>query len=1345
MPNNQIVMKISKFIKAAVTLALLAISIPSGAQKQPDLIQNVYGRDITLLNGKWNAIIDLFDQGRSKKMWLNHKIENNTQFYEYSWENGIRLNVPGDFNSQLPQLQYYEGTVWYSRYFDVDGGLVPSDNLFLYFGAVSQRCTIWLNGEELATHDGGFTPFQIDVTGKVKARDNFIVVEVSNERRKDAIPAMAFDWWSYGGITRDVMLVRTPKVYIKDYMVQLDKYKADIINVEVTMSSSVPAGSSVEFNIPELKLKETIKLNVYGKGSTVIKAKKLQRWSPDDPKLYEVKLAYSGGDSVSEMIGFRNINVDGTRILINGKNTFMCCVSFHEEIAQRMGRACTEEDASMLLNEVKALGANMVRLAHYPQNEHIVRLAEKMGIVLWQEIPVWQGIDFENEQTMDKALAMFSEMLYRDKNRCAVGFWGIANETRPSMARDAFLRKELAFARSVDSTRLFTAAFDNVYFKKEFGEFRIEDELVDELDVVSFNKYMGWYAPWPCDPSECKWNVAPGKPVIISEFGCEALYGQRGNGEAASSWTEDYQASLYEKNLVMFAQIPNLAGISPWILFDFRSPFRFHPTNQDGWNRKGLVSDQGQRKKAWYIIHDYYAQKKAEYASPEAQKATVAEAKSSKKAAAATELPLYKDANAPVERRVEDLLARMTLEEKILQLNQYTLGRNNIENNLGETVKQVPAEAGSVIYFGDDAKLRNAMMKRCMEESRLGIPMLFGHDVIHGYKTIAPVPLAMAASWNPELVRQSCHYAAREAYHCGVDWTFSPMVDVAHDPRWGRVMEGYGEDPYLASVFCQAAVKGYQGDDLGAEETIAACLKHFVGYAASEAGRDYVYTEISDQTLWDTYFPPFKAGVDAGVATLMSSFNTISGIPASANHYTMTEILKERWGFDGFLVSDWDAIKQLINQGVAKDSKEAAVLAFNAGLDMDMVDDIYRKYMAELVQEGKISQKLIDDSVRRVLRIKFRLGLFDHPYTVELPASKIYLQPDALAAAEELAQQSMVLLKNEASLLPLKKQGKIALIGPHVNTQKDLIGNWIGRGEYKDVITLAEGFMKEFAGCELLVAEGCGIETADEKMLADAVEAAKEADVVILTVGEKSAWSGENTSRTTIAIPQCQIELLRAIKSTGKKVVVLVASGRPNDLSAVEPLADAMVEIWMPGSTAGYAAAGIVSGKYNPSGRLPITFPMSTGQIPIYYNRRNSGRRGTQGVYKDMSSDPLYTFGYGLSYSKFEYSDIMISAEEITADTPIEVRVNVRNVSDVDGMETVQLYICDPYCSIARPVKELKAFDKKLIKAGETLEFSFTLDPMRDLAFVDRNGRPLLEAGEYHIIIGDKKKSINLR
>lgn len=608
---------------AAAIILICAASFPLNAGDKetygnPDLMVNVYGRDFQLLNGKWDAIIDLYDQGRGKKVWENRKPAKADEFFEYSFDGGLRLDVPGDFNSQLPQLQYYEGTVWYARHFSSDG--VPSGKkLYLYFGAVNYRCTVYLNGKRIASHEGGFTPFQIDVTGNVVAGDNFLVVETNNRRSPDAIPAMSFDWWNYGGITRDVMLVSVPETYIKDYKVQLDKNEADRINAYVRMSDAVPEGSAVTLNIPELNVSKKLELDKDGFGELSFRVKKLQRWSPESPKLYDVSLSYApaggsgAGDAVSEQIGFRNINVDGTRILVNGKPTFMCCVSFHEEIPQRMGRAYSEADAAMLLSEAKALGVNMVRLAHYPQNEYIVRMAEKMGIILWQEIPVWQGIDFENAATMDKALRMFSEMLYRDKNRCAVGFWGVANETRPSPARNAFLRRELAFARSIDSTRLYTAAFDNVYFKKEYGEFRIEDDFINDLDVVSFNKYMGWYAPWPVAPSECRWNVAPEKPVIISEFGCEAQYGKHGDADWASSWSEEFQADQYRKNIEMFDKIPNLAGVSPWILFDFRSPFRFHPVNQEGWNRKGLVSDKGMRKQAWYIIHDYYNKKKHIY------------------------------------------------------------------------------------------------------------------------------------------------------------------------------------------------------------------------------------------------------------------------------------------------------------------------------------------------------------------------------------------------------------------------------------------------------------------------------------------------------------------------------------------------------------------------------------------------------------------------------------------------------------------------------------------------------------------------------------------------------------
>lgn len=706
---------------------------------------------------------------------------------------------------------------------------------------------------------------------------------------------------------------------------------------------------------------------------------------------------------------------------------------------------------------------------------------------------------------------------------------------------------------------------------------------------------------------------------------------------------------------------------------------------------------------------------------------------------------LYKDASAPVEERVEDLLSRMTLEEKILQLNQYTLGRNTVENNLGEAVREIPAEIGSLIYFSDDAQLRNVMQKKAMEESRLGIPILFGHDVIHGYRTIFPIPLAQACSWNPELAERACSISAQEAASSGVDWTFSPMVDVARDPRWGRVMEGYGEDVYTNSVFCEAAVRGYQGEDLSSENSIAACLKHYVGYGASEAGRDYVPTEISDQTLWDTYLPPFEAGVKAGAATLMSAFHNISGVPASANRYILTEILKEKWGHEGFVVSDWDAVRQLKNQGMAKDGKEAALLAFNAGIEMDMVDDLYLKHIPELLDEKKISMSQVDEAVRRVLRVKFRLGLFDRPYTEEVTESERYLLPESLEVAEQLAVESVVLLKNEDAVLPVEKAKRIALIGPMAAARYDHLGNWIARGKADDVISISEGMKEEFAGkAEIVTVNGCDFEGQDRSGFVSAVKAAKSSDVVVMCLGLKGKWSGENCSRSTIELPAIQEELLKAVAAVGKPMVVLNSSGRPVDLHCIEEYADAIMQIWHSGVCAGNAVAGLLSGRYNPSGKLAMTFPYNTGQIPIYYNRRNSGRRGTQGLYKDVPSEPLYEFGHGLSYSKFEYGPLTLSSDRITEDDTVIAELSVRNVSDRDGLETVHWYICDPYSHITRPVKELKFFEKKMIKAGEEVLFRFEIDPIRDLGFVDRTGLRYLDKGEYYIMVGQQKETIEV-
>ena len=702
---------------------------------------------------------------------------------------------------------------------------------------------------------------------------------------------------------------------------------------------------------------------------------------------------------------------------------------------------------------------------------------------------------------------------------------------------------------------------------------------------------------------------------------------------------------------------------------------------------------------------------------------------------------LYKNAKAPIEKRVDDLLSRMTLEEKVMQLNQYTLGRNNNVNNVGEEVKKVPAEIGSLIYFEANPELRNNMQKKAMEESRLGIPIIFGYDAIHGFRTVYPISLAQACSWNPDLVEQACAVSAQEARMSGVDWTFSPMIDVARDPRWGRVAEGYGEDPYANGVFGAASVRGYQGDNMSAENRVAACLKHYVGYGASEAGRDYVYTEISKQTLWDTYLLPYEMGVKAGAATLMSSFNDISGVPGSANPYTMTEILKNRWRHDGFIVSDWGAIEQLKNQGLAATKKEAAWHAFTAGLEMDMMSHAYDRHLKELVEEGKASMAQVDEAVRRVLLLKFRLGLFERPYTPVTTEKERFLRPQSMDIAARLAAESMVLLKNENNVLPLTDKKKIAVIGPMAKNGWDLLGSWRGHGKDTDVAMLYDGLAAEFAGkAELRYALGCNIQGENREGFAEALEAARLSDVVVLCLGEMMTWSGENASRSSIALPQMQEELAKELKKAGKPVVLVLVNGRPLELNRLEPVSDAILEIWQPGVNGALPMAGILSGRINPSGKLAMTFPYSTGQIPIYYNRRKSGR-GHQGFYKDITSDPLYPFGHGLSYTEFKYGTVTPSATKVKRGEKLSAEVTVTNIGARDGAETVHWFISDPYCSITRPVKELKHFEKQLIKAGETKTFRFDIDLERDFGFVNEDGKRFLETGEYNIhVLGQSVK-----
>lgn len=710
-----------------------------------------------------------------------------------------------------------------------------------------------------------------------------------------------------------------------------------------------------------------------------------------------------------------------------------------------------------------------------------------------------------------------------------------------------------------------------------------------------------------------------------------------------------------------------------------------------------------------------------------------------------TTTPLYKDKTAPIEKRVEDLLKRMNLDEKIQQTNQLAYGKNANPNNIEASMKAVMPETGSLIFRSTNPFYRNQIQRKALEQSRLGIPMLMGFDVIHGYKTVYPIPLGQACSWNTELVQAACAVAAKESRLSGVDWTFSPMIDVARDPRWGRVAEGYGEDPYANAMFTIASVKGYQGKSLADPYSVAACLKHYIGYSLSEGGRDYRYADVSAQTLWETFMPPYEAGVKVGAATLMSGFNDISGVPASANYYTLTEILKKRWKHDGFVVSDWGSVENLIPQGFAKDKKDATLKAFMAGVEMDMVDNLYVENLKQLVQEKKVPIAAIDEAVRRILRLKFRLGLFDQEYIAELPESERYYQPESLAIATKLAEESMVLMKNDHQILPLANSIKqIALIGPMVKDSINMMGSWEGQGSPSAVETIYAGFQKEYASkASLHYAKGCDFEGNNESGFEEAIAVAQKSEVILLCMGEMKKWSGENASRSTIALPPIQEKLMTALKKLGKPIVLVLSSGRPIELGNLEKMADAMIEIWQPGIAGGSPLAGIVSGRLNPSGKLAITFPLTTGQIPTYYNMRQSARP-KQGGYQDIPTEPKYWFGHGLSYTSFSYSAVKLSLTTIKKNQKLVAEVLVTNTGSRAGKETALWFIADPVASITRPMKELKYFEKKELQPGEQMLFKFEIDPMRDLSFPNSIGKRILETGDYYLMIGQQKIKFEL-
>jgi len=607
----------------------------------------------------------------------------------------------------------------------------------------------------------------------------------------------------------------------------------------------------------------------------------------------------------------------------------------------------------------------------------------------------------------------------------------------------------------------------------------------------------------------------------------------------------------------------------------------------------------------------------------------------------------------------------------------------------------------------------------------------------------------MASSWDPEMAKKAASMAAAEASSEGIHWTFAPMVDIARDPRWGRVAEGAGEDPYLGSAMARASVEGYQGENLADHDTIVACPKHYVAYGGAEGGRDYNTVEVSERTLRDVYLPPFKAAVEAGAGTLMSAFNDLNGVPSSANRFTLTTVLREEWGFEGFVVSDWNSIGELVSHGIAGTRAQAGKEAVEAGVDMDMEGNVYHTTIARLVEEGAVSESTVDDAVRRILTIKFRLGLFDRPYTDTGLAAKVIQCKEHIEAARDSARRSMVLLKNENGLLPLKKDLKIvAVIGPLADEQDALLGCWPCMGKPEDVVTILEGIKNMVSEkTEVLHAKGCDIQGDSTEGLKDAADKAKAADVAIVVVGESREMSGEAGCRSSLDLPGVQERLVRDVCETGVPVVMVLLNGRPMSISWPAEHVPAIMEAWHPGVQGGNAVADLLFGDFNPSGRLPVTFPRTVGQVPIYYNHKNTGRPATSLLYTskyiDLPSTPLFPFGHGLSYTRFEYSNLTVSPKRIAPDGKVEISLDVKSVGDREGDEVVQLYLRDLVGSVTRPVKELKGFQRITLKSGEKTTVKFVVSP-EQLAFVNRGMKMVVEPGTFRVMVGSSSEDIKL-
>ncbi len=703
-------------------------------------------------------------------------------------------------------------------------------------------------------------------------------------------------------------------------------------------------------------------------------------------------------------------------------------------------------------------------------------------------------------------------------------------------------------------------------------------------------------------------------------------------------------------------------------------------------------------------------------------------------------------------RKADSVLERMTLEEKTGQLVLYSSSGDITGPIMDDAYEQYVKEAScGNIFNAHSASYNRRLQEIAVNETRMGIPLLFGYDVIHGYKTIFPISLGEAATWDTAMIRKASRIAAVEATAAGVNWTFAPMVDISVDPRWGRVSESAGEDPFLGSAIARARVHGFQGDNLEEHNTLLACVKHFAAYGAPKAGRDYHTVDMSDRLLRDVYLPPYRAAVDAGVGSVMTSFNELHGVPASASKYLMTDILRDEWGFDGFIVTDYTAVMELMPHGVAGTEQQAVELAMDAGVNMDMQSGFYHEHLVSLVEKEIISEKQVDDRVREVLEAKFKLGLFEDPFrytdTVR-EANEIYTE-EHLAYAREVARHSLVLLKNENDVLPLEKGTDLALIGPHGDTRHDLLGSWYAAGDWTGITNLEEAIGQANAPGRVKYQKGCDFDGEDRSGFAAALQAARSADAVVMLMGERGGWTGEAASRTTIELPGIQKELIREVASLGKPVVLVLLNGRPLALEDEVGLVDGMLEAWFPGSAGARAVADVLFGAHNPSGKLTMTFPRVTGQIPIHYNMKNTGRPVDpsnpdykfKSRYIDTPNDPLFPFGFGLSYTTFDYSDLRLSAGQIGMEDSLEVTVTVTNSGERSGHEVVQLYTRDLVGSVTRPVKELKGFRKIYLEAGDSLDVRFTLDA-EDLSFYRKDMTFGPEPGDFMVFVGGDSETV---